>query len=69
MLINSLEKMEEIVGNNKTLSWDGWDVVQSFQSPVGWTKPDGAFINGKWYIQKKFALSTEGWEIPNKLVR
>lgn len=69
MLINSLEKMEDIVANNKSLSWDGWDVVHSYPNPTGWTKLDGAFINGKWYIQKKFALSTEGWEIPNKLVR
>ena len=26
MLINSLETMEKIVENNKTLSWDGWNV-------------------------------------------
>jgi len=29
MLINSLEKMERIVENNRALAWDGWTVVES----------------------------------------
>ena len=28
MLINSLEKMEQIVSKNRSLKWDGWTVVQ-----------------------------------------
>lgn len=69
MLIKSLEEMERIVGSDKTLSWRGWDVVHSVPNPTAWSKPDGAYVKGKWYIQKIFALSTEGWEIPNKFVR
>jgi hypothetical protein len=61
--------MENIVENNNLLSWDGWDVVQLIPNPTGWSKPDGAYVNNRWYIQKKFALSTNGWEIPSKLVR
>ena len=33
MIINSLEKMETIVENNKSLSWDGWNVVELIKSP------------------------------------
>lgn len=68
MLINSLEKMEEIVASNKALAWVGWDVVQNTFDPGARFKPTGVRINSKWYTQKKFALSTIGWEIPNNLV-
>lgn len=69
MLVSSLETMEEIVESNRSLSWRGWDVVYLTPNPTAWSKPDGAFIKGKWYIQKIFALSTTGWEIPNKFMR
>lgn len=68
MLIKSLEQMEAIVSKNKTLSWDGWDVVQSFKDPVAWKNKNAAFIKGKWYAQKRFVLTSNGWDIPNKLV-
>lgn len=68
MLINSLEKMEEIVEKNDSLSWSGWDVIHLTKSPTAWMKPDGVFRNG-WFIQKRFALSENGWELPNKFVR
>lgn len=69
MLVKSLKKMEEIVKNDKTLFWKGWDVVHSVPNPSAWSKPDGAFIKGRWYTQKTFELTSEGWEIPNKFVR
>jgi hypothetical protein len=69
MLINSLEKMEEIVKTNKTLAWIGWDVVENTFDPGARFKVEGVRINNKWYTQKRFALSTDGWEIPNKFVR
>lgn len=68
MLIRSLETMEDIVKNNKTLAWNGWDVIQYTPNPTAWRKSDGAFINGKWYTRKTFVLTTDGWEIPNKIV-
>ena len=68
MLINSLEQMEKIVAKNYSLSWDGWDVVQSFKDPVAWKNKNAAYIKGKWYSQRRFELSSKGWEIPNKLL-
>lgn len=69
MLVKSLKKMEEIVKNERTLSWRGWDVVHSVPNPTAWSKPDGAFVKGRWYTQKTFELTSDGWEIPNKFVR
>lgn len=69
MIINSLETMETIVENNKSLSWDGWDVLESKIDPTGWMKKDGAFVNGKWNIQKRYSLTEEGWAVPNKLAK
>lgn len=68
MIIKSLEKMTDIVESNRSLDWVGWDVVERKASPTAWSRQDGVFINGKWYTQKKFALSADGWEIPNKFV-
>jgi hypothetical protein len=69
MLIKSLEKMEAIVENNDSLSWNGWDVLQFTKSPSAWMKPEGVFKDGNWFIQKRFPISESGWEIPQKLVR
>jgi hypothetical protein len=68
MLINSLEKMEQIVENNKALSWDGWTVIENRFKENGRIATDGVYLNGKWIVQKRFELSTNGWEIPSKFV-
>ena len=69
MLVSSLEQMEQIVENNKALQWDGWDVIQLTPSQSGWMQTNGAYIGGKWYTVKRYTVSSNGWEIPNKLVR
>ena len=69
MKISSLESMEAIVENNQLLNWNGWDVVELQKSPAAWTKPDGVFKDGEWLIQKRYGLSFDGWEIPNRFVR
>ena len=69
MNIKSLEQMETIVKSNRSLSWDGWDVVKSDPNPVAWRYPNGKLIKGKWYVQKRFAVTTNGWELPDNLVR
>jgi hypothetical protein len=68
MLINSLKKMETIVENNKALSWDGWTVVESFKEN-GAVSKDGALVNGRWIVQKRYEANSNGWEIPDKFVR
>lgn len=68
MLIKSLETMEAIVENNKSLSWDGWTVVESFKEN-GIRSKDAVLIAGKWVVQKRYDVDANGWEIPDKFVR
>jgi hypothetical protein len=68
MQIKSLEQMETIVKSNKALMWDGWTVVNSYPSEKGRTAPQGAFVDGKWHLQRRFVPSKSGWDIPDKFV-
>jgi hypothetical protein len=68
MKIKELEKMETIVVSNKSLSWNGWDVVHAYPSEKGATSKFGAYINGKWHITRRFQLGSDGWELPDKFV-
>lgn len=69
MLVSSLEKMEAIVENNKSLSWDGWTVLENKTNENGTMSPDGVLVNGRWIVQKRYEPGTNGWEIPNKFMR
>lgn len=69
MIIKTLEQMESIVSNNKTLFWDGWTVVSSYPSTKAKTSKYGAYYNGEWHIQRKFEPGREGWDIPDKMVK
>jgi hypothetical protein len=69
MQVTSLEKMETIVSASKSLSWDGWTVVDTQKNPTGWTKTNGAFINDSWHTQNRFEPTEQGWDIPGKFVR
>jgi hypothetical protein len=60
--------MEIIVSNNKDLVWDGWTVVSLKLIDSGLMSKNTVFINNRWYVQKRFELTEEGWDIPNKLV-
>ena len=66
MIIKELERMEEIVASHKTLSWDGWTVVNQYQSEKGRTSKNGALVDSKWYLQQRFEPGSDGWDIPQK---
>lgn len=68
MVITSLDQMEEIVSNNKSLKWDGWTVVNYNKVPTAWTKPNGAFVNGSWYLTSRYEPTEAGWSIPDRFV-
>jgi hypothetical protein len=68
MVIRSLEKMESIVKENKLFSWDGWTVVILEESPKGKTSKYGKRIENKWYIEKRYEPSENGWTIPDRLL-
>lgn len=69
MIIKSLEQMEEVVKNNDNLSWDGWTVLENKTNENGMMSKDGAFVDGRWIVQKRYEPSAKGWEIPNKFMR
>lgn len=69
MKITSLEKMESIVDTNKTLSWEGWNVIELIRSNNAWSNPNAAFVKGNWYYKNVFMLTEDGWSIPNKYAR
>lgn len=69
MLIKSLEKMEAIVEDNDSLSWDGWTVLEATKSVMAWMKPNAAFIKGEWHLVNRFDANENGWDIPAKLVK
>ena len=66
MNVKSLEIMEKIVSKNKSLSWDGWNVVELIRNPGAMFKPNGARINGVWYIKNIFVVDHDGWSLPSK---
>lgn len=68
MIIKELEQMEKIVSSNKNLHWDGWTVVNRFQSDKGRTSKNGILINSKWHLQQRFVPDRNGWDIPQKFV-
>ena len=69
MLIKSLEEMEAVVQNSDNLSWDGWTVIENKTNENGMMSKDGAFVDGKWSVQKRYEVTANGWEIPNKFMR
>lgn len=69
MIVKSLQKMEAIVKNNKFLSWDGWTVIENRLNMNGAVHPNGAYVKGRWIVQKRYDPSEIGWDIPDKLVR
>jgi hypothetical protein len=69
MKITELNQMENIVTKNKSLNWDGWDVIHSYLSDKGRTSKFGKYSNGKWYITRRFVADHSGWEIPDKFVQ
>jgi hypothetical protein len=69
MNVSSLDKMEEIVTTNKSLSWDGWTVLESKADDAAWMKVNAAFINNKWHCVNRYEPNENGWTIPDRLVK
>lgn len=68
MIINSLDKMEQIVASKKELHWEGWDVLKRIPSATAWKSPSGVFVKGRWYLQNRFPITENGWKIPGNLI-
>jgi hypothetical protein len=69
MNVSSLDKMEEIVTTNKSLSWDGWTVLESKTDDAAWMKVNAALINNKWHRVNRYEPNENGWTIPDRFVK
>jgi hypothetical protein len=67
MLIDSLNKMERIVDSHPELSWDGWDVIRHKKNPSAQFDSTGCFYKGSWHNKFVFALTENGWSIPENI--
>jgi hypothetical protein len=67
MLIKSLDQMEQIVKNNRHLSWDGWTVVDLEKNEKAKTSKNGKLIGNAWHFEKRYELGSDGWNIPDRL--
>ena len=68
MIIKELSHMEKIVASNKSLTWDGWTVVNRYPSEKGRTSKNGVLVNSKWHLESRYSPERSGWNIPSKFV-
>lgn len=68
MIIKELSHMEKIVESNKSLTWDGWTVVNRYPSEKGRTSKNGVLVNSKWHLESRYSPERSGWNIPSKFV-
>ena len=60
--------MEKIVASNKSLTWDGWTVVNRYPSEKGRTSKNGVLVDSKWHLESRYSPERSGWNIPSKFV-
>lgn len=50
--------------NKHFVSWEGWDLVLFRPTPVGYSKPQGMFKDGKWGMATRVSPDAAGnWVI------
>jgi hypothetical protein len=69
MKISDLHKMESIVSNNSSLTWDGWNVVYLEKDQDASLKKNAAFINSTWHKKVVFENIGGVWDIPDSILR
>ena len=74
MVIKSVKQAEKFVNQQKRLGndvrWDNYDIVFFRKSDKGVTSKDGAFRNGEWGFENRFAVNEKGeWNIDGRNVR
>lgn len=50
--------------------WDGYTMVFWKPTPFGYTSPKGAFRKGRWGVEQRVEVASNGtWEVPGAYVR
>lgn len=60
MLKLDYDAVHRFVEGYEHARWDGWDVLLWNETPSGATRQNGAFVNGKWGIQRRISPNAEG---------
>lgn len=58
-----------IVEKHESLFWNGWDIIEWKQDNLGEMSQDGMLKDGKWGIYKRYPVTENGWDVPNKYAR
>jgi hypothetical protein len=69
MKISKIEEAEEIVLKNKSLFWDGWDIIHYKKIEDGFTDSKSVYKENSWYKKEIFFLNKDGWNIPDRLIK
>lgn len=62
------DQAHDIVENNKSLYWDGWDILEFKKDNSAEYHPKGVRKNGVWGYVKRYSPNDEGWRLPKKYV-
>ena len=65
MFVTSLTEMESIVSFRPDLEWDGWNVVHYKKNGSAQFDKKGSYKNGEWHKKTVYAVTENGWSIPN----
>jgi hypothetical protein len=65
MFVSSLTEMEQIVSFRPDLEWDGWNVIHYKKNSSAQFDKKGAYKDGQWYKKTVYAVTENGWSIPN----
>ena len=68
LLVSDLNVAEDLVAKDESLMWDGWNILQLKENPQAFMKRNAIFKNNKWYSTKVFALSKNGWSVPDYMI-
>jgi len=67
--VNNYEQADSIVSKNKSLRWDGWDIVQFKADASAEYDKRGVRYNNKWGFEKRYSPDREGWRVPDGFIR
>lgn len=61
--------MENVVKNNSSMYWFGWDVVFAEEDPMACMAKDAVFKDNKWHKKTLIKNIDGNWNIPDNIAR
>lgn len=54
------DEIDSFVEAHPNMRFNGWDVEVLRFDPMGWSKPTGRFVDGKWYNSRTVSADQRG---------